>query len=174
VNLFGAIIFVILSNKPTSNMKLTYTFISIFSIVIFSQCGGANSNESELVINEKTTADTTKTENVEISSADFVMEYNNNDEMPQTLISVSINGVKHEVKSISGMADSFNVEQYEEMEIPSNALAACGGWWAGAGDYFYMINKGNVLEVFHGWQDEMQEDAGYHWELLKEIELTSN
>lgn len=155
-------------------MKLIYTCISICSIIIFSQCGGADSNETETVINEKTSTDTTLTQSIEISSAEFVMEYNNNDEMPQTLISIVINGVKHEVKTISGMADLIQKEQYEIMDIPSNAIAACGGWWAGAGDYFYMVNNSNAVVIYHGWQDEMQEDDGYHWELLKEIELTTN
>ena len=155
-------------------MKLIYTCISICSIIIFSQCGGADSNETETVINEKTSTDTTLTQSIEISSAEFVMEYNNNDEMPQTLISIVINGVKHEVITISGMADLIQKEQYEIMDIPSNAIAACGGWWAGAGDYFYMVNNSNAVVIYHGWQDEMQEDDGYHWELLKEIELTTN
>lgn len=58
------------------------------------------------------------------------------------------------------------IESFESYEIPKNALSACGGWWAGGGDYFYSIlGKDGSIEVYFGWQDEEQEDDGYHWEL---------
>ena len=66
----------------------------------------------------------------------------------------------------------LKVDQYGriDMNIPSNAITACGSWYAGAGDYFYLIpDKRNMLKVFQGWQDEGQETPGYHWKKAKEI-----
>ena len=64
----------------------------------------------------------------------------------------------------------LNYAQFSDMDIPSNAITACGSWYAGAGDYFYLIpDKRNMLKVFQGWQDEGQETPGYHWKKAKEI-----
>jgi hypothetical protein len=56
---------------------------------------------------------------------------------------------------------------YDEMQIPHTALSACGGWFAGGGDYFYCIENNGHIEVYTGWQDEGQaeeNDFDYHWE----------
>ncbi len=55
---------------------------------------------------------------------------------------------------------------FSNYDIPQGAVAACGGWWAGSGDYFYAVQKGSQVEVFKGWVDEMQEDEGHHYELI--------
>jgi len=62
-------------------------------------------------------------------------------------------------------------EDYSDYDVPKNAISACGGWWAGGGDYFYAIrNSDNEIEVYAGWQDEGQmedNDTSFHWELKK-------
>ena len=60
---------------------------------------------------------------------------------------------------------------YHQYDIPKKALQACGGWWAGAGEYFYVIREGDRLKVYEGWQDETQEDEGYHWKEWKTFQL---
>jgi hypothetical protein len=150
-------------------MKTIYGVLLLFTTIFFTECGSDVQNSNENEVKNQVNIDSSIKEEQDLITAEFVIEYNNNDEMPLTFISVNIKGVKHEVKSISGMADMIKNEQFEEMEIPSNAIAACGGWWAGAGDYFYLIKNDQSFDVYHGWQDEMQEDAGYHWTYLKEI-----
>lgn len=88
---------------------------------------------------------------------------------PQTEITVQIGNKLIAIDSILGSAQYYTKENYKEMGIPDNAVAACGGWWAGAGDYFYMIKTAKGVAVYQGWQDEQQEDAGYHWKLMREI-----
>lgn len=56
---------------------------------------------------------------------------------------------------------------YDQYDIPKAAKSACGGWWAGAGDYFYATIEKNKVVVYQGWQDEQQEDEGYHWKAMK-------
>lgn len=63
---------------------------------------------------------------------------------------------------------------FESMDIPSTALSACGGWFAGGGDYFYCILNGDQIEVYAGWQDEGQieeDDFGYHWKKTHSFDL---
>jgi hypothetical protein len=88
---------------------------------------------------------------------------------PQTEITVQIGNKQVAIDSILGSAQYYNKENYKEMGIPDNAVSACGAWWAGAGDYYYMIKTDKGVAVYQGWQDEQQEDAGYHWKLFREI-----
>jgi hypothetical protein len=63
-----------------------------------------------------------------------------------------------------GACDPFGPEQYAEYNMPATTLAACGGWWAGAGDYLFAVREGDSLLVFRGWAEEGQEDEGFHYE----------
>jgi hypothetical protein len=57
----------------------------------------------------------------------------------------------------------LNKESYEQNQIPANALAAVGGWWAGAGDYLYVIEEdGNYVVKQGATAEEMtNNDFGY-------------
>lgn len=84
-------------------------------------------------------------------------------ENPLNEVILSING-KDSVIALTSACDEITKAQYKEMQIPAEATSACGGWWAGGGDYFYSIVVNGQVKVFHGWQEEGQEDNGYHWE----------
>lgn len=66
--------------------------------------------------------------------------------------------------------DSIPQASWEQYTIPENALAACGGWWAGAGDYLYAVRDGNTIKIMKGWQDEGQQDEGFHY--AEELRIT--
>lgn len=154
-------------------------------IVLFCQCADDQS-EADTALNETEQQqlkaqsdsmaqlqllDSLTPPEVQQSIVEFVTKYNNSDEMPSTLVSVNINDNLYEIKTVTGQMNPLNKEQFEEMEIPNNAIVAIGGWWAGAGDYFYITFSQKGYEVYHGWQDEMQEDSGYHWKLEKTISV---
>lgn len=83
-------------------------------------------------------------------------------EIPHYDVYLSVDGVQTKIKSVNGCSD-INKETYEQYQIPKEAIAACGGWYAGGGDYYYVIMRDGKPVVFEGWQDEGQEDEGYHW-----------
>ncbi len=84
---------------------------------------------------------------------------------PMTTVSVISNGQEYLVDEIVGGATLIEKSEFESMGIPSTAISACGAWWAGGGDYFYLTQSNNQLIVYAGWLDEMEEqDNGYHWE----------
>lgn len=89
-------------------------------------------------------------------------EYDN----PKSAVFLSINGKEQEIAEIYACSD-IQKSEYEKHEIPPEAIMACGGWWAGAGDYFYIIDIAGEIKVFQGWQDSQQEDEGFHWEEIK-------
>lgn len=104
-----------------------------------------------------------------ISEVNFVITKNESDENPTSTIELSAGGNLNPVSKISGSAELIAKADYKSKDIPENAIAACGGWWAGAGDYFYVVAADNKLVIFQGWQDEGQTDEGYHWKKMKEI-----
>jgi hypothetical protein len=118
-------------------------------------------DENSQKITEKT-ANTVKADLVCVYSID---EYEN----PKSDVSVMVNGKKIKVQSVVGQMNPITKNEYTDYQIPENATSACGGWWAGAGDYFYISSSNKGIIVFHGWQDESQQDTGYHWEKIKEI-----
>lgn len=63
--------------------------------------------------------------------------------------------------------ETIPASSFSQYDIPKEAKSACGGWWAGAGDYFYATIEKNKVVVYQGWQDEQQEDEGYHWKAMK-------
>lgn len=92
------------------------------------------------------------------------------DMMPRNEVLLTINGTPYVIDTIQA-CDPVPASGYSQYEIPSDATAACGGWWAGAGDYFYAMTKEGSVDVYQGWQDEGQTDEGYHWKLLKSFPL---
>lgn len=97
-------------------------------------------------------------------------EVDSENEMPQSLIYVICQAETTLVAKVLGDAELVEKSQFPNMDIPSNAIDACGSWYAGAGDYFYLIpDKHNMFKVFQGWQDEGQETPGHHWKKVKEI-----
>jgi hypothetical protein len=135
--------------------------VCILSIVLFS-CGKAKSTEA---VDKKDSTVATQTpppvpKTVQLKCVDKGMdEYEN----PLNEVVLSIDG-KDSVIALTSACDEITKAQYKEMQIPAEATSACGGWWAGGGDYFYSTLVNGKVKVFRGWQEEGQEDDGYHWE----------
>jgi|GEM_PF-1131592 len=88
---------------------------------------------------------------------------------PNTTIYLENGADQIEVAAISGEGNLIGREEFSDMDIPKQAIQACGAWWAGAGEYFYVIrNASGDLEVYRGWLDEYQTKKDYHW---KKIDL---
>ena len=58
---------------------------------------------------------------------------------------------------------------YKIASVPSQALAACFGWWADMGDYLYVVQRSHFLVVYHKRVDEQGPDSS--WKRLKVIPL---
>lgn len=156
--IFSCAIF-ISCNPPTQNKdRLNARKNTKQNDSTFSNLG---EDENSRKISEKT-ANTVKADLVCVNSMD---EYEN----PKSDVSVMINGKKIKVQTVVGQMNPITKNEYTDYQIPENATSACGGWWAGAGDYFYISSSSKGIIVYHGWQDEAQEDIGFHWEKVKEI-----
>ena len=83
---------------------------------------------------------------------------------------------RHEVYLIMAgtrikVADILNCEplpkeNYAQFQIPDNAIAAAGGWWAGAGDYFYLVEEAGNYVLKQGSMDESAENNDYGYKTI--------
>ena len=83
--------------------------------------------------------------------------------IPYYILSLKVNGIESPVDTINNCG-TITRDEYARYEIPTAALDARGGWYAGAGDYYYLVLENGKPVLYAGWQDEMQKDEGFHWE----------
>ncbi|MFK8006122.1 MAG: hypothetical protein AB8H03_07120 [Saprospiraceae bacterium] len=71
--------------------------------------------------------------------------------------------------------ETFKKENYAQYQMPTDALEACGGWWAGAGEYFYLYQKTNgTYAVNYGQMYEEKETGKYDYTELIQIKKNKN
>lgn len=66
----------------------------------------------------------------------------------------------------------LNKEVYEQNQVPKNAIAAVGGWWAGGGDYLYIIEEGRNYVVKKGAIFEESEDGDFGYKTIMTFSKT--
>jgi hypothetical protein len=89
---------------------------------------------------------------------------------PQSAVYAIVNQNKVKIANSSTCAP-LSPDTYEDYGIPSNALAAVGGWWAGSGGYFYALEEDGIIVFYQGTLDEMQEDdEGFFYQKLAKFE----
>lgn len=86
--------------------------------------------------------------------------------MREHLVILEVNGTPQIIDTIAA-CDPINKKSFAQYDIPATAKSAYGGWWAGYGEYYYATIENNKAVVYYGWQDEGQEDSGYHWEVKR-------
>ena len=67
--------------------------------------------------------------------------------------------------------DSINRSSFDQYDIPRNAIDACGGWFEEAGEYFYLIEEGLDLVVYHAWLKEEQTTNTYPYKEVHRLKL---
>ncbi len=147
-------------------------YISLSALLIFTlfSCG----NETTPPVTGDTTADP-KVQNVPTleekqQKTSFIIETTiDSMDIPHSNVTVDFYDTRAALDAITCSAQLYTKEEFKDMDIPDNAITACGGWFAGGGDYYYIAPTPTGIAVYKGWQDEGQEDVGYHWEKFKEI-----
>lgn len=144
------------------NVALSLLFLTVVFLV---SCGGKNDKSKEII----SPADSSKSvNNIPADSAKSIVKLlcvNKGEDSlatPHFDVMLSVNGKEFKIKTINGCSD-IPVAEYKTYEIPAEAVSACGGWWAGAGDYYYVIMKNGKPSLFEGWMDETQTEKGHHW-----------
>lgn len=89
-----------------------------------------------------------------------VEEPNMEADAPQHEVFIQLGDSKIKVADILN-CETISPDQFGNYQIPDGALSAVGGWWAGAGDYLYVIHENDGFVVKQGGMDEMQEDNDF-------------
>lgn len=143
------------------NWSITILVIALVFACQSNQSEPENSNteEKEAAINAPS-----------IDAQFYCRDLTTSDDMPRAEVSLYLNKARYVIDTIQ-TCDLFEPADYAKYEIPAEAISACGGWWAGAGDYLYAIVEEDVCIVMQGWQDEQQEDDGFHYERARSFKV---
>lgn len=146
-------------------MKYTNLLISTLLLTSLLYACQQNTGENRETVSSESSV-------VPMIDAKFVCtDISQEDSIPKSMVSFYLNGKVQTLDTINA-CQLISEEEYERYGIPVTAASAVGGWWAGAGDYFYAMVEGNVCTVMQGWQDEQQEDDGFHYEQIRRFVIT--
>ena len=90
------------------------------------------------------------------------------EDLPMSEVYIALKGSRILLDTINS-CEIIPRSDFNKYKIPPEALAACGGWWAGAGDYFYAIAQERKIIIMQGWQEEIQQYDSYHYDPIKTI-----
>lgn len=92
------------------------------------------------------------------------------DEAPHFAVYAIVSERKTKLLEVSSGCQVIEEAQFADFQIPNDASAAVGGWWAGTGDYFYAQQNGAQIKFFHAVADEAQEKPGYDYQEIASYE----
>ena len=99
-------------------------------------------------------------------SADITWEFTSKDDAdgtPTTTVFVMINGNKFEIITEIGSFYEIPASDFKSYKIPKSALAACQGWWAGAGCQIWIVDGGRSYNVMRRDIEEGNPDHPYDY-----------
>ena len=65
----------------------------------------------------------------------------------------------------------FTRGDYAELQIPDGAISACGGWYKGTGEYFYLTEQNTDLVVRYVWLKEEMTTNRYPYREVYRLKL---
>ncbi len=90
---------------------------------------------------------------------------------PRSRVFVNANGKRTRVFSNDESFQALSRDEFSTHRVPRRALAACFGWWAGAGDNLYVVRRGAQLDVY---QQPLDEQSGpFRFCKIKSIRFSS-
>lgn len=155
-----------LQKKLTSNYSfMKYAYFVIF-IIIFSIACKSDTPKTE----PPTEAIKNSSAEIQREAPTFAIEtQTDKNGTPRSTVSVMVGGKKLKVAEAKAF-EIIGKTDYAIYQIPANAIAACGGWWEGAGDYFYILDNGNDnYTVMQGTMDEGQTSDSYNYKMVMNL-----
>lgn len=104
-----------------------------------------------------------------LDTVNFVCESTSDDEaLPASNLFVVVGDSKIKLTNIPICSEISKVD-YAKYDIPPTAVAAAGGYFAGLGEYFYAVREGDQINIISGYQEEMQEKEGFHYDRMASV-----
>ena len=144
--------------KSKSLLNMKYTFIILSSIFLWAACK-----------NEPTKQEPKKQPAAVIEQSDTylfcqpVETTSEESDAPAYEVFLQLAESKWKVADILN-CETISPDQYDQHQIPKQAISAVGGWWAGAGDYLYLMDQDSQFVVKKGGMDEAQEGVDYNYQ----------
>lgn len=101
---------------------------------------------------------------------------NNNDEMnPSSQVTLWIGEQEFDLGAVPN-GNTIEKDGFENYNIPTEALAACGGWWAGGGRYVYIVHEEGKIVAYEKFDEEISPEiaetegidpADYNWKVFE-------
>lgn len=110
------------------------------------------------------------TESADLNVQLLCEDIGSTDEMQHFGVYLVVNNSKTKIKEITVACEAIDAGEFADYEIPAEALAAVGGWWAGAGDYFYARKIGGKVIVYYAGVDEAMATPGYPYGVIATYE----
>lgn len=135
-------------------------------LVVTAFAFGCNSDTPDNQGAENTTSEAPKAQAVDPATIKFICETaetpNDQADAPHHEVYLQMGNSKVKVADILN-CENLGKDAYEQNQIPPKAIDAIGGWWAGAGDYLYIIEEDGKYVVKKGAIAEESEnnDFGY-------------
>jgi hypothetical protein len=142
-----------------------FTFFCLLA-VIFTACQPAKKDVTQE--GKGTTSDPVK------EKIYFRCDVNVNKETdePHSQVFLVVNEEATKVADIAA-CETIQKAEYNRYNMPANTLSACGGWWAGAGDYLYAIKIGDQIAVLQGSEDESSTAAQILYTIVATVPITN-
>ncbi len=150
--------------------RVNFTYVFAIAVLAFQSCYSSNEITNNISdSNAVTSYNANKQNDANQSETKFVIDIKGEGDNISSDVWVSLGKKPIFLAGIFGKAEIIEKSEYKSKGIPKNAISACGAWWAGAGEYFYMVPSKKGVVVFKGSQSEEQKTAGYHWKKFKVI-----
>ena len=160
-----------------SYMKFTsFTFLML---LVLAACKNDQSPQNTSKTGSETKEET-KAESAQIIQQDDVLllcqEVKQTDtEMDHPSFEVFLHLAESKVKVADILGcETIAPEQFEQYQIPTSAISAVGGWYAGAGDYLYIMEEGDNYVIKKGEMFEEKEDNNYNYQEIAKYSKNGN
>jgi len=149
-----------------NSKALKIIIVLFFPVFLFQLCNPPSSDNS-----------TKATTNMEAPGLNLICqkETSSKEGIPSHSVHLDFNGKKYKLANILA-CESFDKNSYTQHQMPQNTMQAIGGWWAGAGEYFYLNqNPDGSYSVNYGQMYEGKETKLYDYtELIRIKKDASN
>ena len=115
--------------------------------------------------------DSSSSSSDDLPQLNFVCKTNpdHSDDIPSNSVSLNLNGKNFHLANIL-TCEKFAKKDFQNHDIPAKAIDACGGWWAGSGEYFYIEKKpSGRYAIMYGQMYEEKETGKYDYTQLAEV-----
>lgn len=64
-------------------------------------------------------------------------------------------------------------QMFTSFGVPRQALSACGGWWAGRGNFYYALQEGDSIAVMHA-RPVRSDSVDFQYTLLQRVPVSQS